>query len=72
MAQPKGDVERDIVNSTSDNVEQAKKTGTEHQDDFEDSASYEEIKETPQSENKGANDLFDGEQSKQSTRKCPI
>lgn len=72
MAQPKGDVERDIVNSTSDNVEQTKKIGTEHQDDFEDSASYEEIKEAPQSENKGANDLFENTQNAQNTRKCPI
>lgn len=72
MAQPKGDVERDIVNSASDNVEQTKKIGTEHHDDFEDSASYEEIKEVPQSENKGANDLFENTKNAQDARKCPI
>ena len=72
MAQPKGDMERDIANSASDNVEQTKKAETEHHDNFEDSAYYEEIKEAPQSENKSANDLFENTQNAQDTRKCPI
>ncbi|WP_052044978.1 RecT family recombinase [Prevotella amnii] len=72
MAQPKGEVERDIANDTSVGVERVKKLNIEHHDDFEDSASYEEIKETPQSENKSANDLFENTQNVQNTRKCPI
>lgn len=72
MAQPKGEVERDIANDTSVGVERVKKLNIEHHDDFEDSASYEEIKETPQSENKSANDLFENTQNAQNTRKCPI
>lgn len=72
MAQPKGEMERDIANDTSVGVERVKKLNIEHHDDFEDSASYEEIKETPQSENKSANDLFENTQNAQNTRKCPI
>lgn len=72
MAQPKGDVERDLANGASYSAEQVKKLNVEHHDDFEDSASYEEIKETPQSENKSANDLFENTQNAQNTRKCPI
>lgn len=72
MAQPKGDVERDLANGASYSAEQVKKINVEHHDDFEDSASYEEIKDSPMSENKGAKDLFDGTQGDQNIRKCPI
>lgn len=68
MAQPQGDVERDLANGTSNDVQQIEKVDVEHHDDFEESASYEEIKE----ERQGENDLFNNKQADSKTRKCPV
>ena len=68
MAQPQGDLERDLANGASDDAQQIKKIEVEHQDNFEESASYEEMKEEPQ----GESDLFKNEQAGAKTRKCPI